>query len=301
MVKKKSKKDIPLYQRLAFWRVLVIILIIILLLVVFPDGKSSSDDNILSEEMIKARAIKFLEGSMGPDTIVIVHQVTDVGQVYSLSVTVGNESATLYSSKDGRYLFPGAFDVGEVIPTAATYAIGGGERTTVSIDDDAILGDVSAPVTIIEFSDYECPMCGRFWETTFHELKQEYIDTGKVRFIFRDFALSYHKYAQKAAEASECAADQGKFWEYHDKLFANQKSFSDQIFVQFASELGMDVGEFTICLNSRKYEQEVLDDFDAGVAAGIQGTPSFYVNGIPLVGAQPFEAFKEVIDAELGQ
>lgn len=174
-------------------------------------------------------------------------------------------------------------------------------KVDVSADDDAFLGDADAPVTIIEFSDYECPFCGRFYSQTLPQLKTEYIDTGKVKLVYRDFPLSFHPKAQKAAEAAECAGDQDRYFDFHDKIFENQGSIGVSDLKKYAGDLGLDQGEFDDCLDSGKFEQEVKDDVAAGVAAGLSGTPSFLINGQKLVGAQPFAAFKAIIDAELAE
>jgi protein-disulfide isomerase len=166
-------------------------------------------------------------------------------------------------------------------------------------DDDPVLGDNNAPVTIVSFEDYQCPFCKRAKDQTFPQLKQEYIDTGKVRYIYRDFPLSFHPQAQPAAEASECADDQGKFWEYHEALFANQATLGRDLYIQLAGQFGMDVEEFTSCFDSGKFKQEVQNDFTYGSQVGVSGTPTFFINGVKLVGAQPYQAFKQVIDSEL--
>ncbi len=174
-------------------------------------------------------------------------------------------------------------------------------RVDVSADDDPFLGDADAPVTIIEFSDYECPFCGRFFAQTLPEMKREYIDKGLVKLVYRDFPLSFHPNAQKAAEAAECAGDQGKYFEMHDKIFENQQAIGVANLKAYAADLSLDTAAFNDCLDSGKFAQEVKDDFADGQAAGVSGTPSFFINDKKLVGAQPFEAFKAVIDAELAE
>lgn len=176
-----------------------------------------------------------------------------------------------------------------------------GAKVSVSIDDDPMLGDKNAPVTIIEFSDYQCPYCGRFWSDTLPQIEKEYINTGKVRLVFRDFPLSMHPNALPAALASECVHEKGgdkAYYKYHDKLFANQVSLTDANLKAWAKELGYDI---TSCLDSKKYLSEVNKDQQDGSAAGVTGTPAFFINGQKLVGAQPFSAFKQLIDAELAK
>ena len=171
----------------------------------------------------------------------------------------------------------------------------------VSADDDPVKGEATAPVTIIEFSDYQCPFCGRFWQDTLPSLEKDYIATGKVKFVYRDFPLSFHPYAQPGAEAADCAGDQGKYWEYHDKIFASQASLSDSSWEQFATDIGLNLNTFKTCFSSGKHRAEVQKDFNDGQAAGVSGTPAFFINGKLISGAQPYSVFKQIIDAELAK
>ena len=173
------------------------------------------------------------------------------------------------------------------------------QRVQVSQDDDAIKGDPNAEVTIVEFSDYECPYCARFYSQTLKQIEETYIDTGKVKFIYRDYPLSGHSQAQKAAEAAECAGDQGMYYEMHDKLFEMGVSGGVDSFKQYAVSIGLDATEFNDCLDSGKNYDEVRKDLSDGSAAGVRGTPAFFINGILVSGAQPFSAFQQVIEQEL--
>jgi protein-disulfide isomerase len=176
----------------------------------------------------------------------------------------------------------------------------GSVRAEDFIDDDPFLGDEDAPLTIVEFSDFQCPFCARFRSQTFDQLKSEYIDTGKVKFVYRDFPLhSIHSEAGKSAEAAQCANDQGKFWEYHDKIFENQQSLSNSNYKQWATDLGLDSSKFNECLDSGKYTNEVANDLKDATATGGRGTPYFLVGNQPLSGAQPFSAFQALIDSQL--
>jgi len=174
-------------------------------------------------------------------------------------------------------------------------------RIQVSADDDPVKGDKNAPVTIIEFSDFQCPYCGRFYLQTLPKIEENYIKAGKVKFVYRDYPLSFHQFAQKAAEASECADEQGKFWEYHNKIFENQQLLSIENLKKWALDLGLDKNKFDTCLDLGKYEGETKKDFQDGAAAGVTGTPAFFINGILVEGAHPFETFKAIIEAELAK
>ena len=170
----------------------------------------------------------------------------------------------------------------------------------VSPDDDPALGPEDAPVTVIEFSDFQCPYCKSFRDNTFDALQQKY--GNKIRFVYRDFPLtSIHPEAMKAAEAADCANEQGKFWEIHDLLFSTQASIGVSNSKQLAQQLGLDADKCNQCLDSDKYAQEVQADMNDGNSYGVTGTPTFFINGVRLIGAQPLSAFTSVIDQELGK
>jgi protein-disulfide isomerase len=157
-------------------------------------------------------------------------------------------------------------------------------------------GTEGAPVTIVEFSDFQCPYCSRAIKTV-DEVVAAY--PGKVRLVFRHFPLNFHAQAQKAAEASLCAHEQGKFWEYHDKLFANQDKLEVPALKGYAKDLALDTGKFDQCLDSNSKADQVKADMEAGSKVGVSGTPAFFINGIMISGAQPVEEFKKIIDGEL--
>ncbi len=171
-------------------------------------------------------------------------------------------------------------------------------RVQVSIDDDPIKGLNDAPVTIIEFSDFQCPYCGRFFAQTLPLIEKNYIQTGKARFVYRNFPLSIHQYAEKAAEAAKCADEQGKYWEYHDTLFNNQDALDIPSLMQYAKELALNETTFNDCLNSGRMAPKVQKDLNDGLNYSISGTPTFFINGVEVVGAQPYSVFEMVIDRE---
>lgn len=169
-----------------------------------------------------------------------------------------------------------------------------------------ILGEENAKVTIVEFSDFQCPFCKRFADDAFAQIKKEYVDTGKVKIAFRHYPLPIHPNAPKAAEASECANEQDQFWTYHDLLFERQDAWSNltsteaqNTFVTYAGELGIETGQFQSCLTSGKYAEKVQEDTDAAIAAGVSATPTAYINGQQVVGSLPFSAFQTIIDEQL--
>ncbi|HEY7492551.1 MAG TPA: thioredoxin domain-containing protein, partial [Candidatus Tectomicrobia bacterium] len=168
----------------------------------------------------------------------------------------------------------------------------------VSTEGEPSLGPTNAAVTIVEFSDFQCPYC-RSVQPALKQLLQEYQD--RVKLVFRDFPLrNIHPQAQKAAEAAQCAAEQQQFWPYHDKLFAATELQVNEL-KQYAQDLGLNMQQFTTCLDSDKYAQAVERDLQDGMQAGVSATPSFFVNGQPVSGAVPYERFKELVEAALQQ
>jgi protein-disulfide isomerase len=180
----------------------------------------------------------------------------------------------------------------------------------VPIGDAPIKGDPDAPITIVEYSDYQCPFCARHGEQTLPQLFKNYIETGQVRYVFKDFPLtSIHPQAIKAAEAARCAREVGgddAYWKMHDRLFDGQGQWSGNpeyltVFKGYASELGLDGVLFDECLDSGRHAAGVEADLREGAGFGVSGTPAFFVNGQPLSGAQPYEVFVQVIEALLAE
>jgi len=176
-------------------------------------------------------------------------------------------------------------------------------RTNVA--DAPTLGRADAPVTLIEFSDYQCPFCQRFFATTFPALLRDYIDTGRLRYVFRDYPLEMHPNARKAAEAAHCAGEQGKYWEMHAVLFQHQQALTPPQLAQHARTVGLDGATFDACLSSGRHAAQVDRGLTDGAAAGVRGTPGFVVGkttsgdvveGTPIRGAQPLETFRRLID-----
>lgn len=184
-------------------------------------------------------------------------------------------------------------------------------NAVVSVEGAPSKGDKAAKVTLVEFTDYQCPFCSRHFRQTWPQLEQDYVKTGKVRFFLRDLPLdSIHPQAFKAAEAAHCAGEQGKFWEMHDRLFANQRALGRQDLTGHAQALGLDVGAFDTCVDSGKAAAQIRKDVADSEQAGARGTPIFYLgltepNGSSIKavavirGARPYATFKEAIDGLL--
>ncbi len=199
-----------------------------------------------------------------------------------------------------------------VVEAAATTMAGGGaaaqlqpvlatasaERSDVPIGNNPTIGPENARVTIVEFGDFECPFCKRFHDQVLPALLKQY--DGRIRFVYRSFPIrAIHADAESAAEAARCAYDQQKFWEYHDLLFQDTQRLAKADLLAYAGQIKLDTKVFRDCLDSAEHAQDVERDYQTGVTLGVTGTPTFFINGRLLAGAQPLAAFSAVIDAEL--
>lgn len=172
-------------------------------------------------------------------------------------------------------------------------------KLTPVSEQDHVRGNFAAPITIIEFSDFQCPFCKRFHPVA-KRILEEYPD--QVRWVYRHFPLdSIHPYARAAAEASECAAEQGAFWEFADGLFENQDRLGDKLYQELAQNLGLNMDQFDQCVSSAKYKKKVQAQYQDGLRVGVTGTPNGFVNDQPLLGALPYEQLKSMIDKLLSQ
>jgi protein-disulfide isomerase len=175
------------------------------------------------------------------------------------------------------------------------------EKASVSIAGFPVLGKADAPLTLVMFTDYQCPFCSRFETQTLPEIKKQYIDTGKLRFVVRDLPLPFHPNAPKAAEAAYCGEEQGKYWELREKLVNNGDKLEAKLLPDYAKQVGLNVDKFNTCLESGKYADKIKASSALAGTIGISGTPSFVLgrskgdmaDGIKLVGAQPFAAFDQ--------
>jgi protein-disulfide isomerase len=181
---------------------------------------------------------------------------------------------------------------------------------TFSTQDEAFRGDSSATVAIVEYADFECPYCGQYEHEVYPQISEDYIQTGKVKYFYRDLPLPMHPHAMIAARAAHCAGEQGKYWEMHDSLFAKQNAIRDVDMPGRAQELGLDAAKFSECLSSDRYTDEINRSGAEAQKMGIQGTPTFFVGRVDpngdvtnlkmIVGTRPYGAFKSAIDDALG-
>lgn len=202
-------------------------------------------------------------------------------------------------------------ETGALPATVATVAPTATPDIDFAIEDFAVIGEADAPVTIVEFSDYQCPFCLRHFNETMPQIKQQYIETGQVRYIFKDFTPTlfnpdYHPQAVTAAQAADCAGQQDAYWAMHDKLFGEQGRWAGNasapaVMAAFAAEIGLEAEAFAACMASDSVRSSISAELQEGIAAGVSGTPAFFINGVFLNGAQPFAVFQQVIEAELAK
>jgi len=168
-----------------------------------------------------------------------------------------------------------------------------------------VKGSDDAKVIMVELTDYQCPFCKRYVDDSLGQIMKNYVDTGKVKYMLRDLALPFHANAHITAEAARCAGEQGKYWEYHDKLFASQAEWSEgeanSLLKGYAVNVGLNEWEFNSCLDEGKYKTAVNEDIAVANKLGIRGTPTFFINGKKLVGAVPLATFKAAIDEALAE
>jgi len=171
------------------------------------------------------------------------------------------------------------------------------KRYDIPIEDSYALGPEDAPITLVEFSDYQCPYCRSWHKEVYEPLLAAY--PGKIKMVYRHFPLtSIHPDAFPAAEAAMCAGEQDAYWPYHEKLFGSD-SLGNDTFTTYAQDLGLDMTSFEACMSDHKYQQDIQADVDFAIDLGIRSTPTFFINGIAIVGAQPLAVFQQVIDKEL--
>lgn len=184
------------------------------------------------------------------------------------------------------------------LPTNLDGSTNANARLPVEIAGNPTMGPDDAPITMIEFGDFHCGFCKRFQDETIQPLMQQF--DGKIKFVFRDYPVLGPDSLQ-AALAAECAHDQNKFWEFHDRLYAAPNDLTRDAFLQYASDLGLDMDTFTTCYDNSTHRSEVIQDYIDGENAGVSGTPTFFINGRILIGAQPLDTFVLRIESELNE
>ncbi len=284
------------------WILSTLVFGVIALTLLIANFSGGVTGNVVSEVEAGENLVGYL--NTVADSEVTLVDIEDDGNFYQVTIEFRGEEISMYVTKDGAYYTNSLVPITAELPSEEEEQSSQMEEqdiVDVSVDDDAIKGDVNAPVTIVEFSDYECPFCARHFEETLPLIIEEYVDTGKVRIVFRDFPLEFHSYAQKASEAAECAGEQEKYWEMHDTLFENQKNLDVDSLKKYAEDIGLNTGEFDNCLDSDEMADEVKKDMEDGKDYGVSGTPGNFINGRFVSGAQPFSVFQQIIEEELAK
>lgn len=289
-------------------------------------GFNEKQRKALSQEEVKVMVEDYIRNNLiSPQNKFEIENNGETSGVYRFKITVESQGRrikdNIYATKDGSFLFLSAFNTS--LPAHAQVpeeekieeSKGSAKISMLSVvDDDPVKGSENAKIIIVEFSDFQCPFCAKFFRETLPLIQKNYIETGKVKLVYRDFPLSsLHANAQKAAEAGECADEQGKFWEYHDTLFEKQSEWSqlsgEQViakFEEYAKTRGLNEEQFNACLESSKYAHEVLKDLEDGSKLGVQGTPTFLIGNSTEVkamipGALPYSEFAKVIENMLNE
>ena len=307
----KPREEITLklgfLKRIQFWQFTSIILLVFFVVSLFFVSTADVTGNVISETEAKSKVEGYVKNILAGRAAPSFGDIEEENGLYKVPLTLQGQNIDSYITKDGKVFFPTGINLDEIASNGnvgVNEDIVEAEAVEVEFDEneDPVLVEKNAPVTIVEFSDFQCPFCERFASQTFDRIKTDYVDTGKVRFVYRDFPLeAIHNDARKSAEAAQCAHEQEKFWEYHDKLFENQDALSFDDLKEYAQDAGLDTDKFNDCLDNEKYKDEVQKDLDDGEKYGVTGTPAFFINGKLLSGAQPFENFKAVIETELAK
>jgi predicted DsbA family dithiol-disulfide isomerase len=289
-----NKKDLLTKLRDNPWMLASVILGILFVGSMFM----SSGAPTVSEKKISGKVLDFLNAQVGGG--IVLNSVTKNNDYYELEVSYQGQALPVYASLSGDYLYAEIIPLGDVPSgNSGTDNSDSGGFLEIELGDSPMKGDVNAPVTIVEFTDYECPFCSRFYAETYPLLVQNYISTGKAKFVVKDFPLGFHPDAQKAAEAARCFDEQGDYFDMHDKIYENQRNLDVDSLKQYAKDLGANAAEFDSCLDSGKYASVVQEDAAYGASLGVTGTPAFFINGKLLTGAQPYSVFEDFIEAEL--
>lgn len=294
-----------MFTKVSTWKVIAGILLVLVIFSIYTEGFGVKNSNGTELTLSEAedKVLTYVNNNLlQAPFVATVEKSAAVGDLYKITLSVAGQSVDSYLTKDGNLFFPQGFDLSSDASAGANgRATTGGatELKEISIDDDAMKGNPNAKVTIVEFSDYECPFCGKYFRETAPQIMKDYVDTGNVKYVFRDSPLDFHQKAQKAAEAAECAGEQGKYWEMHDYLFQNQDYLGVENLKGYAKDLKLDTSKFNDCLDKSKMAEEVSKDLADAQKYGVSGTPAFFINGKLISGAQPYGTFKAEIEAAL--
>lgn len=297
-----SKSDLLSRMRSNPWMVATIVLAVVLIVVLFMrPGMSSS----VNEQTAGTKLVDYLNQQVQGGGVTLKDVSQEKG-LFKVSVDYQGTAYPFYVTLDGSSYISTLSSFDGTGSTDTQTPSGPVEIDPAKIANAPVKGQATAPITIIEFSDYQCPFCERFYSDALPQIVTEYIDTGKAKLVYMNFPLSFHPEAEPAARAALCfekvkGGSDGAYYDYHNKLFENQVSLSEANYKKWARDLGANGAQFDSCFDSGEFADVIQAEMTYGQSLGVTGTPGFFVNGIPLVGAQPFSAFKTVIEAELAK
>lgn len=287
------------------WMLATVVLGVLFLVTLF-NSTSGGGFGEASSSKVGEDVVAYLNGQTGGG--VVLQSVEKENGLYKVTVTYQGQDVPMYATLDGKNLVPqvtpldGSVVGGSDVPTAPT---------VVDIDENKLVGvpmkgDVNAPVTVIEFSDFQCPYCEKAYSDAVKGIEENYVKSGKVKFYYMNFPLSFHPEAMPAANAALCfekvkGGSDVEFYKYHDKLFENQGSLSDANYKKWARELGANGAQFDACQSAMEFEDKINAEMAYGSQLGVTGTPGFFVNGVFLEGAYPYAQFETLIEEELAK
>ncbi len=286
------------------WIISTMVLGVLFLITLFAN--TSGGFGGASSAKVGEDVVAYLNGQTGGG--VVLQSVEKENGLYKVTVTYQGQTVPVYATTDGKNLVP------QVTPLDGSAAAGTETVTTptfVDIDESKLegvpmMGNADAPITIVEFSDFQCPFCERAYSDAVAGIKEDYVKTGKVKFYYMNFPLDFHPEAMPAANAALCfekvrGGNDAEFYKFHDKLFENQGSLSTENYKKWARELGANGAQFDACLNAGEFTDKINAEMAYGSSLGVSGTPGFFVNGVFLEGAYPYAQFKTTIEAELAK
>jgi protein-disulfide isomerase len=286
------------------WMVSTVVLIVVLLgFAFFGLGSGGVTGNVIGEDEAAANLVSFIESQSPTGEKVEVISSERMGELYKVTLNFQGQEIPVYVSLDGQFLIADVIPLDpSLLPSIPGSGPGNVEPLAVEVRDAPVKGSEDALVEIVEFSDYQCPFCAKFYSETLGLIQENYIDTGKVKLVYMDFPLDIHPEAQGAAEAAHCVrkqkGDEG-YYMMHDILFENQVVLSGDNYKNWAREIGVDGTVFDECLDSGEFADVVSGNMLYGQSLGVTGTPAFFVNGKLVSGAQPYSVFEELIESEL--
>ncbi len=303
-----GKEEDSFLSKAGTWQFIALLLAIAVVAAIFTDGFGLTGKAVASSitpSEAEQKALNYINSNLlQPPFTATAVKTEELNGMYKIKIDVAGRQIDSYVTKDGKLFFPQGLELDAALPNVdGKDTTPAPEATKISVDlaDEPVKGKADAPVTIVEFSDFQCPFCQKGWEVM-KEVEKDYVAKNKVKIVFKNFPLdNIHPMAQASAQAGECAYEQDKFWEYHDKLFANQQSLSNDNLKKWAKEAGLDENKFNSCFDNKKYESEVAKDQQEGLKAGVQGTPAFLINGQLYSGALPYAQIKQLIDTELAK